>query len=101
MGLCSYYTKHIRSVLSLRDGLCAQMLAGLGHIGTSSEWRSGILQNVPDTKPVSIETTLVALFLAEGAQRFVVLQGIMNVLSFIHFTPEQPPAHWRRPATGK
>ena len=65
-------------------GLCACLLAGLGHVRASFEWRGGIFQYVSHTESIAVQAVLVTDFTAEGAQWLLVWRGEVDVFTFIH-----------------
>lgn len=63
---------YIPAVLRLGDGVGTPLAVVLGHILALLEGSSLILQNVPDTKSIAIESALFAELWAVRAQRLIV-----------------------------
>lgn len=75
---------HLPTVFRFGDGVGAALAIVLGHIFTLLEGGSLVLQNVPDTKGVTVKSPLFAQFRAVRAQRLIVNLRKVYVFAFIH-----------------
>lgn len=62
----------VSAVLRLGDGVGTSLAVVLGHILTLLEGSRLILQNMPDTESIAIESALLAQLWAVRAQRLIV-----------------------------